>query len=118
MTVRSDYGFIHDLALVGSRQAVFLGKLVELLMGEAYKYLLNDNNYKTGRIPVKAMKAVCELLFSLSCVMRASCRPYGARSDFPLHPGLTPWANTFRPFRGWCFYAHGITAFLLGQVSR
>ena len=25
------------------------------------------------------------------------CRPYGTRSDFLLYPGLTSWANLFRP---------------------
>jgi hypothetical protein len=29
--------------------------------------------------------------------VRTLCRPFGTRVDCPLYPGLTPWANTFRP---------------------
>ena len=35
---------------------------------------------------IAALKSVCENL----------CRPSGTRSDFPLYPGLTSWANLFR----------------------
>jgi hypothetical protein len=33
----------------------------------------------------------------LKWVRENLCRPSGTRSDFPLYPGLTSWANIFRP---------------------
>jgi hypothetical protein len=34
---------------------------------------------------------------ALKCVGEKLCRPSGTRFDFPPYPGLTSWANIFRP---------------------
>src|SRR5215831_8960952 len=77
--VRRNRGFIHNLPLMSGCQTVFPGKLAELLVGKAHKFLLNDNNYKTVRIPVKTGPAY-EILF----------RPVGAWSFHSGTHGLRP----------------------------
>jgi alpha-glucuronidase len=49
---------------------------------------------------VDHVRRVASSLSALRVCARTLCRPHGTRCNFPLHPGLTPWANTFRPFRG------------------